>query len=171
MWLGKIKYQRGVNALLPLASGCDGAAPRGALLSLVHHECSHPASAAEHQLKASSCDFEGDVKLSPTAFFMLFLDLGAGMVLFSLGFWERKLFFLFQSLAHFLPALGVCSVWLCPRLIRVDNVWQWVITMWDRKAKTDRFDIKQLQKWSFFSLSDSALDSKGSLVRKDFVPH
>lgn len=33
-----------------------------------------------------------------------------GMILFSLGFWERKLFFLFQRLAHFLPELAVCWV-------------------------------------------------------------
>lgn len=46
----------------------------------------------------------------------------------------------------------VCSpaVRLCPKQIRVDNVWQWLITAWDSKAKMDRFDIKQLQKWPFF---------------------
>lgn len=59
--------------------------------------------------------------------------------------------FLLQSLARFLPAPAF-AVWLCPRLIRVDNVWQWVITMWDRNTKMDGFDINQLQKWSFFPL-------------------
>lgn len=109
------------NGQFPLASGRDGAASRGAPLSLAHHERSHPANTAEHQLKAGSCDIEGGVKLSPRALFMLSLDLGAGLGLFSLGFWERKLSFFLQSLARFLP-VPAFAVWLCPRLIRVDNV-------------------------------------------------
>lgn len=51
------------------------------------------------------------MKLSPRAFFfMVSLGSGAGLVFFSLGFCERKLFFLLQSLARFLPALGICCV-------------------------------------------------------------
>lgn len=41
---------------------------------------------------------------------MVSLGSGAGLVFFSLGFCERKLFFLLQSLARFLPALGICCV-------------------------------------------------------------
>lgn len=105
----------------------------------------HSSSVAKHRAKGGSWDFGGDVKSCPRLFYVL-LGSGGCCVLFSDLLPLTKPGTL-SSLSVF-----VCSpaVRLCPKQIRVDNVWQWLITAWDSKAKMDRFDIKQLQKWPFF---------------------